>query len=84
MAVQKADVESTIRDITSNMGVIKALMGRKDYDLKELQEINKRLGAAATLISRLVGAARKMGESTSDNLVDRIDNRLDEMIEDEV
>lgn len=79
MAVQKADVESTMRDITSNMGVIKALMGRKDYNLKELQEINKRLGAAATLISRTVGVARKMGEATSDNLVDRIDNRLDEL-----
>ena len=81
MAVQVSDVKSTMRDITSHMNVISALMGRKDYDLKELQEINKRLGAAATLIVRTVAVARKMGEATSTNLVDRIDNRLDELHE---
>jgi len=81
MAVQISDVKSTMRDITSHMNVISALMGRKDYDLKELQEINKRLGAAATLIVRTVAVARKMGEATSTNLVDRIDNRLDELHE---
>ena len=81
MPVQVADVKSTMRDITSHMGVISALMGRKDYLPKELQEINKRLGAAATLMARAVAKARKMGESTSTNLVDRIDNRLDEIHE---
>ena len=81
MAVQVADVKNTMKDITSFMGVISALMGRKDYDPKELQEINKRLGAAATLMARAVAKARKMGESTSTNLVDRIDNRLDEIHE---
>jgi hypothetical protein len=81
MAVQIADVKNTMKDITSFMGVISALMGRKDYDPKELQEINKRLGAAATLIARAVAAARKMGESTSTNLIDKIDNRIDELNE---
>jgi hypothetical protein len=81
MAVQVSDVKTTMKDITSHMGVISALMGRKDYELKELQEINKRLGAAATLIVRTVALARKMGESTATNLIDRIDNRVDELDE---
>jgi hypothetical protein len=81
MAVQVADVKSNMKDITSNMAVISALMGRKNYDTNELKEINRRLGAAATLIARIVAVARKMGESTSTNLLDRIDNRIDELDE---
>ena len=81
MPVQVQDVKNTMKDITSHMAVISALMGRKDYITKELQEINKRLGAAATLIVRVVAVARKMGESTSTNLLDRIDNRIDELDE---
>ena len=35
MAVQVSDVKTTMKDITSHMAVISALMGRKDYDLKD-------------------------------------------------
>lgn len=81
MAVAVADVRSTVNDITKNMNVVLALMGRRQYDPDELKKINKSLGAAASQVSRAVADSRKLGESTAQELIDRIDDRIDELQE---
>ena len=81
MPVTARDIESNIKDITSFNSVITALMKRRQYGPDELQKINKQLGAAATLISRAVADARKLGESTASSLLDRIDDRIDDLQE---
>lgn len=73
------DVENTIRDIERNMAVVGALLKRKNYAPEELRRINQAMGGAATLVNKAVSFGRKMGESTSENLLDRIDNRIDEL-----
>jgi hypothetical protein len=81
MPVTARDIESNIKDITSFNSVITALMKRRQYGPDEFQKINKQLGAAATLISRAVADARKLGESTASSLLDRIDDRIDDLQE---
>ncbi len=81
MPVTARDIESNIKDITSFNSVIAALMKRRQYGPDEFQKINKQLGAAATLISRAVADARKLGESTASSLIDRIDDRIDDLQE---
>ncbi len=81
MPVTARDIESNIKDITSFNSVITALMKRRQYGPNEFQKINKQLGAAATLISRAVADARKLGESTASSLLDRIDDRIDDLQE---
>jgi hypothetical protein len=83
MPVRAADIQSTIKDTTSNNNVILALLKRRQYGPDEYQKINKQLGAAATLTSRAVGDARKLGESTASSLLDRIDDRIDDLVEKE-
>jgi hypothetical protein len=81
MPITARDIESNIKDITSFNSVISALLKRRQYSPDEFQKINKQLGAAATLIARAVADARKLGESTASNLLDRIDDRIDELQE---
>ena len=81
MPVTARDIETSIKDITSFNSVITALMKRRNYSPDEFQKINKQMGAAATLIARAVADARKLGESTATNLLDRIDDRIDELQE---
>jgi len=75
------DLEDSMKDIQRNMSVIQALLKRKNYGPEELRRINQALGGAATLVNKAIGMARKMGESTSTDLLDRIDNRIDELQE---
>ncbi len=81
MPVTARDIESNIKDITSFNSVISALLKRRQYGPDEFQKINKQLGAAATLIGRAVADARKLGESTASSLIDRIDDRIDDLQE---
>jgi predicted transcriptional regulator len=81
MPVTARDIETSIKDIQSFNSVISALLKRRQYGPAEFQKINKQLGAAATLISRAVADARKLGESTASSLLDRIDDRIDELQE---
>lgn len=77
------DVKMTIKDITSNMSVVTALLGRKQFAPEEYRRINQAMGGAATLVSKGVAFARKLGESTSEELVDRLDDKLAELFEED-
>jgi hypothetical protein len=81
MPVTARDIENNLKDIQSFNSVISALLKRRQYGPDEFQKINKQLGAAATLISRAVADARKLGESTASSLLDRIDDRIDDLQE---
>ena len=77
------DIEENKKDIERNLNVIAALLKRKNYGPEELRRINQALGGAATLVNKAIAMGRKMGEATSSDLLDRIDNRLDELDEEE-
>jgi len=81
MPVTARDIETNIKDTTTNNSVIMALIKRRQYGPSDFQKINKQLGAAATLTARAVADARKLGESTATSLLDRIDDRIDDLQE---
>jgi len=81
--VQAADIKSTVKDIQSNINVVLAMIGRKQYAPEEYRRINQAMGGAATLLSKAVSFSRKLGESTSEELVDRLDDKLGELFEEE-
>jgi len=75
------DVEETIKDIERGLAVVTALMKRKNYSPDELRKINQSLGGSATLVNKAIAFGRKMGESSSTDILDKIDNRIDEIFE---
>lgn len=81
--VTPRDVEVNIKDIQSNMAVTTALLKRKQFVSEELRRINQAMAGAATLTSKAVSFARKLGESTSEELIHRLDDKLAEIFEQE-
>ena len=79
--VSYRDVDENQKEIQRNMAVLTALLKRKNYAPEELRRINQAMGGAITLVNKAIAFARKMGESVSQDLLDRIDNRIDELDE---
>jgi hypothetical protein len=79
--VSYRDVDDSQKDIQRNMAVLTALLKRKSYAPEELRRINQAMGGAATLVNKAIAFARKMGESTSEDLIDRLDDSLAEFEE---
>jgi dsRNA-specific ribonuclease len=79
--VSYRDVDENQKEIQRNMAVLTALLKRKNYAPEELRRINQAMGGAITLVNKAIAFARKLGESVSQDLLDRIDNRIDELDE---